>query len=51
MISRHRQLFVTAVFLLDAGILYASWLVAYELRFDLLPLPPPFGVPPRALYL
>ena len=51
MLSRHRQLFATGVFFLDAAILYASWLGAYELRFNALGLPAPLGTPPLSLYL
>ena len=39
------------VFLLDAALLYASWLGAYELRFHLLGIPAPLGVPPISIYL
>ena len=51
MLARHRQLFATGVFFLDAAILYASWLGAYGLRFFALGLPSPLGVPPLSLYL
>jgi Undecaprenyl-phosphate glucose phosphotransferase len=50
MLSRHRQLFATAVFAMDATILAAAWIGAYLLRFQLLPLPAPLGVPPFAFY-
>jgi Undecaprenyl-phosphate glucose phosphotransferase len=51
MLSRHRQLFATAVFILDGVILYLSWIGAYELRFHRLGLAVPFGVPPLERYL
>jgi Undecaprenyl-phosphate glucose phosphotransferase len=51
MLSRHRQLFSTAVFLLDAAIIAGSWMAAYELRFHVLAVPAPLGIPDRGLYL
>ncbi len=48
MLSRHRQLFVTAVFALDAVILFGAWMLAYWVRFHAAGLPAPLGVPPLA---
>jgi len=50
MFAKHRQLFVTAVFFLDAVLLLASWLAAYWLRFHFLPLEAPLGVPSLRTY-
>jgi Undecaprenyl-phosphate glucose phosphotransferase len=50
-LSRHRQLLATAVFALDAALIFLSWMAAYELRFHLLGLSAPLGIPPRGLYL
>jgi Undecaprenyl-phosphate glucose phosphotransferase len=49
MLARHRQIFATAVFLLDAALIAGSWLGAYWLRFRLMPAP--LGVPPLSFYL
>ncbi|HEY3215464.1 MAG TPA: undecaprenyl-phosphate glucose phosphotransferase [Candidatus Eisenbacteria bacterium] len=51
MLARSRQLLASAVFLLDAVLIVASWLAAYWLRFHGLALPAPRGVPPLELYL
>jgi Undecaprenyl-phosphate glucose phosphotransferase len=51
MLSRHRQLFASAVFLTDAAIVAGSWYAAFELRFHVLPIATPLGVPERAAYL
>jgi Undecaprenyl-phosphate glucose phosphotransferase len=51
MFAKHRQLFVTAVFFLDAVLLLVSWLAAYWLRFRFLPLEAPLGVPPLRTYV
>src|SRR5258706_12544635 len=51
MFARSRQLLATLVFLLDAALLYASWLGAYALRFYGLGLPAPLGIPPFTIYL
>ncbi|HEX7078755.1 MAG TPA: undecaprenyl-phosphate glucose phosphotransferase [Candidatus Eisenbacteria bacterium] len=51
MFARHRQLFVTGVFFLDAIVIFASWMAAYWLRFAVLPLAAPLGVPPARDYL
>jgi Undecaprenyl-phosphate glucose phosphotransferase len=49
MLARHRQVFATAVFALDAAIVAGSWLAAYWLRFVVLPAP--LGVPAFSFYL
>ncbi|MGE5174812.1 MAG: undecaprenyl-phosphate glucose phosphotransferase [Hyphomicrobiales bacterium] len=51
MFQKHRQLFVTAVFFLDAIVIFASWMAAYWLRFVALPLAAPLGVPPARDYV
>jgi len=51
MLSRHSQLFVTALFLLDGVLIAAAWLASYWLRFVALGIPAPLGVPPLSLYL
>ena len=51
MFARHRQLFVTGVFLLDLVLLFGAWTAAYALRFHVLPLATPLGVPPIERYL
>jgi Undecaprenyl-phosphate glucose phosphotransferase len=51
MFAKHRQLLVTGIFFLDALLLFASWLAAYWLRFHVLPIEAPLGVPPIRTYL
>ncbi|MCC6651963.1 MAG: undecaprenyl-phosphate glucose phosphotransferase [Candidatus Eisenbacteria bacterium] len=51
MFARSRQLFASAMFVLDAALVAAAWLVAYWLRFFALPIEAPLGVPPLRLYL
>ena len=51
MFARHRQLLQTGVFFLDAILIFASWVGAYWLRFHVLHLPAPLGVPPIERYL
>ncbi|HEY7727648.1 MAG TPA: undecaprenyl-phosphate glucose phosphotransferase [Candidatus Eisenbacteria bacterium] len=51
MFSRHRELIAAGVFLLDGLWIAASWLAAYGLRFHVLPIPTPLGVPPLSQYL
>ncbi len=51
MLSKHRQLLVSLVFVLDALLIFTSWMVAYWLRFHVLPIPAPYGVPPVQTYL
>ncbi|HJQ97074.1 MAG TPA: hypothetical protein VJ826_02115, partial [Candidatus Polarisedimenticolaceae bacterium] len=45
------QAVAAAVFVADGLLLAAAWLGAYEIRFHVLGLPAPRGVPPRELYL
>jgi Undecaprenyl-phosphate glucose phosphotransferase len=49
--ARHRQLLQTGIFFLDAFLIFASWCAAYWLRFHVLRLPAPLGVPPIERYL
>jgi exopolysaccharide biosynthesis polyprenyl glycosylphosphotransferase len=49
--ARHRQLLQIGVFFLDALLIFASWCAAYWLRFHVLHLPAPLGVPPIEQYL
>ena len=51
MFARHRQLFLTGVFLLDGLLILGSWVAAYWIRFRWLDLPAPLGVPPLERYL
>jgi Undecaprenyl-phosphate glucose phosphotransferase len=51
MFTRHRQLLSTGIFLTDGLLIAASWLGAYWIRFRLLDLPTPLGVPPLERYL
>jgi Undecaprenyl-phosphate glucose phosphotransferase len=51
MLSRHSQVFATAIFLLDGVLIAFAWLAAYWLRFFALGIPAPLGVPPLSLYL
>ncbi|MGH7680734.1 MAG: undecaprenyl-phosphate glucose phosphotransferase [Candidatus Eiseniibacteriota bacterium] len=51
MFARHRQLFLTAVFLLDGILILFAWVAAYWVRFRWLGLPSPLGVPPLERYL
>ena len=51
MFVRHRDLFATAMFVLDGVIIAASWLAAYALRFYGLGLAVPLGIPPLSLYV
>ena len=51
MLAKHRQLLISAVFLLDALLIFASWMAAYWIRFHLLPIPAPLGVPSIRTYL
>ena len=51
MLSRHAQLFATAIFLLDGVLIAVAWLAAYWLRFFALGIPAPLGIPPLSLYL
>jgi len=49
--ARHRQLLQTGIFFLDGFLIFASWCAAYWLRFHVLRLPAPLGVPPIERYL
>src|SRR5437773_1708325 len=49
MLARHRQVFASGVFALDAVLIAGSWLGAYALRFHALPAP--LGVPSLSFYL
>jgi Undecaprenyl-phosphate glucose phosphotransferase len=49
MLARHRQIFATAVFVLDGALIVASWIGAYQLRF--FRFPAPLGVPRLSFYL
>jgi Undecaprenyl-phosphate glucose phosphotransferase len=51
MFARHRQLLQTGIFFLDALLIFGSWCAAYWLRFHVLRLPAPFGVPPIERYI
>ena len=51
MFTRNRQLLSTAIFLIDGFLIAASWVGAYWIRFRLLDLPTPLGVPPLERYL
>jgi Undecaprenyl-phosphate glucose phosphotransferase len=51
MFSRHRQLFAAGMFVVDGVLIAAAWLGAYALRFHVLDLPTPLGVPPLELYV
>ncbi len=51
MFARSRQIFATGMFALDTVLLFASWMLAYWLRFHALGLEAPLGVPPLSLYL
>jgi Undecaprenyl-phosphate glucose phosphotransferase len=51
MFTRHRQLFAVGIFFLDGLLLAGSWVGAYWLRFHVLPIPAPLGVPPLERYL
>ncbi len=51
MFARSRQLFASAMFVVDAALIGGAWLLAYWLRFHGLGLAAPRGVPPLSLYL
>jgi len=51
MLTRHRQLFASGIFVLDGLLIAVSWLGAYWLRFYGLGLDAPLGIPPFGLYL
>jgi Undecaprenyl-phosphate glucose phosphotransferase len=49
MFARHRQLFLTGIFLLDGLLILGSWVAAYWIRFRWLPAP--LGVPSLERYI
>jgi len=51
MFARSRQLFASAMFVQDAALIAAAWLLAYWLRFQALGIEAPLGVPPLRPYL
>ena len=51
MFARHRQLFLTGIFLLDGVLIFGSWVAAYWVRFQWLRLPAPLGIPPIKGYV
>jgi Undecaprenyl-phosphate glucose phosphotransferase len=51
MFSKQRQLLVTAVFLVDAALIFTAWMAAYWARFHALPLAAPRGIPSIRTYL
>ena len=51
MFARHRQLFLTGIFLLDGLLIFGSWIAAYWVRFRWLHLPAPLGIPPLERYI
>jgi Undecaprenyl-phosphate glucose phosphotransferase len=51
MFARSRQLFASAMFVLDGLLVGVAWLLAYWLRFFGLPIEAPLGVPPLRSYL
>jgi Undecaprenyl-phosphate glucose phosphotransferase len=51
MFARHRQLFLTGIFLLDGLLILGAWVAAYWIRFRWLDLPAPLGIPPLERYL
>jgi Undecaprenyl-phosphate glucose phosphotransferase len=51
MFTRDRQLLATGVFVLDGVLIAAAWLAAYGLRFYLLPVPAPLGIPSLSFHL
>jgi hypothetical protein len=51
MLTRHRQVLATAVFLLDGTLIALAWVAAYWLRFFGVGIPAPLGVPPFSFYV
>ncbi len=49
--AKHHQFLAGALFLLDGLLIAGSWLAAYALRFHILGLPAPRGIPPLEVYL
>ncbi|MBI5169448.1 MAG: undecaprenyl-phosphate glucose phosphotransferase [Candidatus Eisenbacteria bacterium] len=51
MFARSRQLFASAMFVVDGAIVAGAWFLAYWLRFFALPIDAPLGIPPFRLYV
>jgi Undecaprenyl-phosphate glucose phosphotransferase len=51
MFARDRQLLATGVFALDGVLIAGAWIAAYALRFHVLPIPAPLGIPPLSFHL
>jgi Undecaprenyl-phosphate glucose phosphotransferase len=51
MFAKNRQVLLTAVFFLDAALLYFAWIGAYAVRFYVLPIGAPLGIPRFSAYL
>jgi Undecaprenyl-phosphate glucose phosphotransferase len=51
MFARSRQLFASAMFVVDGVLIGGSWLLAWWLRFHGLGLPAPLGLAPLSIYL
>jgi Undecaprenyl-phosphate glucose phosphotransferase len=51
MLTRHRQVLASAVFLLDGALIALAWVAAYWLRFFGVGIPAPLGVPPFSFYV
>src|SRR5262245_25204267 len=51
MFARSLQLFATSMFVLDGLLVYAAWIGSYWLRFFVLGIPAPLGIPSLSLYL
>ena len=51
MFARDRQMLATGVFLLDGLLIAGAWLAAYWLRFYVLPIPAPLGIPAISFHL
>ncbi|MBI3538671.1 MAG: hypothetical protein HY076_00140, partial [Candidatus Eisenbacteria bacterium] len=51
MFTRDRQLLATGVFALDGALIAGAWLAAYWLRFYILPVPAPLGIPSLTFHL
>ena len=51
MFAKNRQIFLSGVFFFDAALLYAAWIGAYALRFYVLPIDAPLGIPRLSAYL
>jgi Undecaprenyl-phosphate glucose phosphotransferase len=51
MFDRDRQLLATGVILLDGLLIAGAWVAAYWLRFYVLPIPAPLGIPALSFHL